>query len=178
MARLCAACLLQKNWPPKKPSTMAIWPRASKPRHQATHKSRPRSRSQPPRKRRNTTRRADLPAVELGDGGHYALEFVVAQFGEDRQRQRISRSGFRLRQVSRLVSQIGEALLQMQRRRIVDFVADSAVGEEGPQFIVVEDAHYELVIDVIRLGTGLEQADRSMGVHAQRTGLHQSGIAE
>src|ERR1039458_8678060 len=82
MARLCAACLLQKTWPPKKPSTRAIWPRASKPRHQATHKSRPRSRSQPPRKRRNTTRRADLPAVELGDGGQIAivLGFLGGQF--------------------------------------------------------------------------------------------------
>src|ERR1019366_5809882 len=174
MARLCAACLLQKSWPPKKPSRRAIGPRPSKPRHQATHKSRPRSRSQPPRKRRNTTRRADLPAVELGDGGHYALEFVVAQFGEDRQRQRISRSGFRLRQVSRLVSQIGEALLQMQRHRIVDFVADSALGEEGPQFIAVERAHYVLVIDVLGLGTRLQQADRSMGVHAQGTALQKS----
>src|ERR1019366_8108132 len=92
-------------------------------------------------------RRADLPAVELRDRGHHALQFVIAQFGEDWQRQRISSGTFRYRQVSRLVSQIGKALLQVQRNRIVDLRADSALREKGAQLVAAIRTHHVLVID-------------------------------
>src|SRR5271165_3470349 len=71
-----------------------------------------------------------LPAVELGNRRHDSPLLVIPQFGEDRQGQRFFRDGFRHWHVSGLVAQVGKALLQMQRYRIVNLGANPAGGEE------------------------------------------------
>ena len=53
----------------------------------------------------------------------------LLQFRIDRQRQRFAGGALGLRKIPGPVSQVCEALLQMQRHGIVDFSADAAFGE-------------------------------------------------
>ena len=131
-----------------------------------------------PRATRSTSKIGALAAVELRNRCHHALLLVFAQLGEHGQRQHFFGGALRLRQIAGLVSQIGEALLQMQRNGIVNLGADTLLGQETSQLIAPPRADHVLMVDVIGLGKRRQQRDRRLRSHGLRAGLHQPRIRQ
>ena len=73
-----------------------------------------------------------------------------AQFGKNRQRQNLRRGRLRRRQIARLVSKKAEAVLEMQRNRIIDRRTDLVAAKRGQHRIAptIFDADGELVVNV------------------------------
>src|SRR5271167_3012187 len=115
-----------------------------------------------------------LPAVELRNRPDDLLLLAFAQLWEHGQREHFFGRALRLGQITGLISQICEALLQMQRNGVVDFGVDALLGQESPQFIASQRPHRILVIDVMSLGNSRQQCDRGLRIHGLCVPLHQA----
>src|SRR5687767_12828188 len=89
-----------------------------------------------------------------GDVGHLGTR----QLGVDGQRDGLPGRRFRLREVPVTVTEVGEALLEMERPRVVDLVADARLAQRLLERVALGRADDELVVDVTGLGPGLGQA--------------------
>jgi hypothetical protein len=70
------------------------------------------------------------------------------QFGVNRKRQGFPAGGFRLGELARLVPQIGERRLQMERLRVVNLGRNAPVAQELPQDVSLWTPNYELVVNM------------------------------
>ena len=98
----------------------------------------------------DSRRRQRLRRAEEGrDLPHHVLALLGRELGIDRQRQHLVRRRAATRgKSSRLVLEIGEAALSMQRHRIVDLRADAFGREMGAQLVALRRANHVLIEDV------------------------------
>ena len=79
------------------------------------------------------------------------------KLGIDRQGQGLAGRPLALGEVALAVAEIGEALLHVQRDRIVDFVADLLLFQIRLQLVAARHADDELVVDVAVAGHFVRQ---------------------
>ena len=93
-----------------------------------------------------------LLAVETRDSRDNTLPLVGAQLREDRQRQNLGFGPLRLLEVAAPVAEPREALLLVERDRVVDLRADPLLNEVLPERIAIFHPHHELVVGVATAG--------------------------
>ena len=82
-------------------------------------------------------RQARAAAEEGGDLPHHVLALLGLELGIDRQRQHLGGGALRLREIVRLMLEIGEAALRVQRHGIVDLRADALGREMSAQLVAL-----------------------------------------
>src|SRR5690349_9658058 len=92
------------------------------------------------------TQRMECSGIERGDGIHHVLQLGFAQLRVDGQRDGLRGGGFGVRAVARLVAEIREAGLQVQRHRVVDLRADALLAQVGLELVALGDADDVLVV--------------------------------
>jgi hypothetical protein len=84
-----------------------------------------------------------------GEGGDDVGLLVAGEFGEDGDGEAFVGCGFGVGEIAFFVSEVAEALLQVEREWIIDFGTDAMFCEDGADFIPMGDADDELVVDVV-----------------------------
>src|SRR6266404_5113981 len=87
-----------------------------------------------------------LFSIKICDRRHYCPLLLFSKFWIDRQREDFQAGGFRHRKISRLVPQIREGPLKVQRLRIVDFCWNPPALQMLTQCISLTNANRELVV--------------------------------
>src|SRR5690606_24804424 len=77
---------------------------------------------------------------------HYVLLLLLAQLGEDRQREDLARRLLGMREVALTIAEVSEALLQMERDGIVDGAPHAPLAQEGAQLIAPAVEHTDRVL--------------------------------
>src|SRR5262249_17214597 len=108
--------------------------------------------------------------VERRDGGDDALDLRRRQLGEDREGENLARRALGFGHVARLVTEMPETLLEVERDRVVDAPADALLLEVCAERVALADADRVLVEDV----AALRGADRDLHAFPR----HEAGLRE
>src|ERR1035438_2034660 len=95
-------------------------------------------------------RRGSSSGVEGLDGVADVLDILRGQFRVNGKSQGRIGQALAYREVARAIAQIGEADLQVQRKRIIHFGADAVFLEERMQFVASRSLYHKLVVNVAR----------------------------